>query len=377
MVFLLSGMYAYAEEPSTQQESLSGQASSEILTPKSERGGSDNASPASTHKACLILPLQSESYGALAEPVQAGFMAAQKVDEAQSQFSASVYATGDKPEESVAAYQQAIKDGCQVVIGPLTRNAVTAVAQSGLVTVPTIALNAPDIEDKERPTQLYSFGIQVEAEAHLVALYAHDRGARRVLTVTSSTPLGKRMQQAFADEWSVLGGGVVDNYTLPPGKAVYQGLQEEVAAAKPDMVFFATDARRARMARPYIGGSVPAYGTSQVYGARDGTQRNVDLNGILFVDMPWLVQPDHPAVMIYPRPPESYSLDMERLYALGIDAYRLLNWLVNPSFRDGNVVLDGVTGRIHLGDHGQFQRDLPLAEFRQGEVQLVTQAKEQ
>ncbi len=377
MVFLLGGGHAYAADPGIQPDGSAEQTTPQILTPKSEEGLPADRVPAGAHKACLILPLQSESYGALAEPVQAGFMAARKVDEAQSQFSANVYATGDKPEESVTAYQQAIKEGCQVVIGPLTRNAVTAVAKSGLVTVPTIALNTPDVEEKQRTAQLYSFGIQVEAEAHLVALYAHERGARRVLTVTASTPLAKRMQQAFADEWSVLGNGVVDNYTLPPGKAVYQGLQEEVAAAKPDMVFFATDARRARMARPYIGGSVPAYGTSQVYGSRDGTQRNVDLNGILFVDMPWLVQPDHPAVMIYPRPPESYSLDMERLYALGIDAYRLLNWLVNPSFRDGNVVLDGVTGRIRLGEHGQFLRDLPLAEFRQGEVQLVSQAKEQ
>ncbi|MGD9788926.1 MAG: penicillin-binding protein activator [Sulfuricellaceae bacterium] len=377
MVFLLGGGHAYAADPDVQPDSPTGQTSPQILTPKSEEGLPAEAASASAHKACLILPLQSESYGALAEPVQAGFMAARKVDEAQSQFSANVYATGDKPEESVTAYQQAIKEGCQVVIGPLTRNAVTAVAKSGLVTVPTIALNTPDVEDKQRPARLYSFGIQVEAEAHLVALYAHARGARRVLTVTASTPLAKRMQQAFADEWSVLGDGVVDNYILPPGKAVYQGLQEEVAAVKPDMVFLATDARRARMARPYIGGAVPAYGTSQVYGARDGSQRNVDLNGVLFVDMPWLVQPDHPAVMIYPRPPESYSLDMERLYALGIDAYRLLNWLVNPSFREGNVVLDGVTGRIRLGEHGQFLRDLPLAEFRQGEVQLVSQAKEQ
>ncbi len=375
MAFLLGLASPAMADQEPPQPGSPGKATGEILTPN--RVGDGPAAPGASvpRRACLILPLQSESYGALAEPVQAGFAAAQQVDEAQANFVTRVYATGDGPEESVAAYRQALADGCVAVVGPLTRNSVTAVAKSGLVTVPTIALNLPDTDEKRRPKQLYSFGIQVEAEARMVARYAHDREGRRAMTVTASTPLGKRMQQSFADEWMGLGGEVTNNYVLPPGKQVYTGLQEEIATAEPDFVFFAADSRRARLARPFMGTGVAAYGTSQVYGEKDEAQRNVDLNGVMFVDMPWLLQPDHPAVMIYPRPPESYSLDMERLYALGIDAYRLLNWLVKPSFRDGNVVLDGVTGRISLGDHGQFERELPLAEFRQGEIKLISPAQ--
>ena len=46
------------------------------------------------------------------------------------------------------------------------------------------------------------------------------------------------------------------------------------------------------------------------------------------MDMPWFVQPDHPAVMVYPAPDARMAVEQERLYALGIDAYRLCGLLL-------------------------------------------------
>ncbi|MFO1204508.1 MAG: hypothetical protein U1E63_01990 [Burkholderiales bacterium] len=46
----------------------------------------------------------------------------------------------------------------------------------------------------------------------------------------------------------------------------------------------------------------PFYGTSQLYATRGDSMANADLEGARFLDMPWMVQPDPPAVMIYPRP---------------------------------------------------------------------------
>lgn len=339
---------------------------SESVTQKPAVGGA-------VPRACLILPLLSDNFGRLAEPVKNGFMAAHQVDGHEA-IAVKVYEVGDAPEDMLSVYRQAVADGCKAMVGPITRNGVTALAKSGLVSVPTLALNTPDIDDKKLPDQLYIFGIQVEAEARQAARYAYGEGKRRAVVVSDQTPLAKRMEQSFAEEWDAQGGTLAADLTLPGGRQVLAGLKDEVAASQPDMVFLAVGARKARLVRPYLGNGTPIYATSQVYSEKNSALRNVDINGVYFVDMPWLLQPDHPAVMVYPRPDEGYSLDMERMYALGIDAYRLIDGLLRSSIKTG-VPVDGVTGRIVLSADRHFSRELPLAEFREGEARLVSQAK--
>jgi outer membrane PBP1 activator LpoA protein len=321
----------------------------------------------------LILPLDSENYGAMAEAVRAGFLAANRVAGGESRFSSvNVYPTGDAVEDALAAYRKAIANGCSLVVGPLTRNAATLLAKSDMVSVPTLVLNVPEVEDARLPARLYSFGLQVETEAQQVARYARAEG-RTAVTVANRAPLARRMQQAFAEEWLAQGGMLAADVALPAGKSVFTELRDEVDQYHPDVVFLATDARRARLVRPYLSGYA-VYGTSQVNGYRDGAPaRNLDMDGVRFVDMPWLLQPDHPAVMVYPRAEVNYSPDMERLYALGIDAFRLANELAADGVHSG-FSLDGVTGKVSLVPLRQFVRELPLAEFRDGAPQLVKSA---
>ena len=86
--------------------------------------------------------------------------------------------------------------------------------------------------------------------------------------------------------------------------------------------------------------------------------------------MPWLLQPDHPAVMIYPRATPSLEPERERLYALGIDTFRLLQIMLAKNY-SATLPLDGVTGRIHLTDDNQFQRVAVPAQIRQGRGQTL------
>jgi outer membrane PBP1 activator LpoA protein len=84
--------------------------------------------------------------------------------------------------------------------------------------------------------------------------------------------------------------------------------------------------------------------------------------------MPWLLQPDHPAVMIYPRALYREAADYERLYALGIDAFRVAVALLAGN---ATLSLDGVTGRIMLGPDQQFVRLLTAAQFNQGKLTIT------
>lgn len=321
----------------------------------------------------LLLPLNSDSFGQAAEAVRQGAAAAsvmhttpqglQPAGQIPATLPLRTYPTGDHIEDIVSAYRQALQAGARIVVGPLTRNGVTALAKSGLVSVPTLALNAPD-GDVPLPENLYLFGLAAEGEARQTAQLAFNNGRRSALTVTANTPLAKRVQQAFADAWRGLGGKLVAQASFAPDRTQFPALRDTVIKHPVDMIFLAADANRAQLVRPYLDANTPTYATSMVFGGNRETSRNVDLNGILFVEMPWLLVPDHPAVMVYPRA-ESFNIEQERLYALGIDAFRIATAMAqNPRLGEGRL-LDGVTGQISLADH-QFQREMVVAQFRQG-----------
>jgi outer membrane PBP1 activator LpoA protein len=142
----------------------------------------------------------------------------------------------------------------------------------------------------------------------------------------------------------------------------------DIADITDTMVFLATDAENSRLIRPYLPNKLPVYATSQVFTGNDNVLANYDLNGIHFVDMPWLLQPDHPAVMIYPHPNPPLSAARERLYALGIDSFRLIE-LMLAGHINTDLPLDGVTGQIRLNGHN-FERTAVPAVFAQGRAQL-------
>src|SRR5262249_36281230 len=157
-------------------------------------------------------------------------------------------------------------------------------------------------------------------------------------------PLFKRIQQAFAEEFTRLGGRLVAQYTYTGDLRELSRLKQATGLGVADMVFLALDFPRARTVRPYLG-ALALYATSHVYPGGDaGPLAGYDLANVHFLDMPWLLQPDHPAVMIYPRA-DHRDADLDRFYALGIDAFRVAQELLSGR---QEVALDGVIGQIKL-----------------------------
>ena len=131
------------------------------------------------------------------------------------------------------------------------------------------------------------------------------------------------------------------------------------------------NAPRARFIRTYLGTQLPIYATSLVYASSSDRLQLYDLDGVRFMDMPWLLEQDHPAVMTYQRiVMESNALDEERFYALGIDAYRIAQALLNGNGMAPEI--DGVTGKITLNGQN-FSRALTPAYFSYGRTRLFTE----
>lgn len=342
----------------------------------------------------LILPLNSSSFSSAANAVQQGFLAA-----ANSQvrdFPVRIYSSTDEGRDVIDIYRQAIANGAVAVAGPLTRPGVTLLAGFQDITVPTLALNTS--EQKPESGKMYFFGLVPETEARQIAQLAFAAKLRDATIINTGTPLSKRLSLAFADEWKKLGGNInaevlykegddtgalvnlptapwlVEPTPPPPVTVISESGEISTVAPKRvgpppvatgNIAFLAGDNRQARLIRPYLNPSLPVYATSQLFNINSDTLTNYDLNDIHFVDMPWLLQPDHPAVMIYPRSSSALDTDKERLYAFGIDAYRLLHIMLHDKFRTA-LPLDGVTGRIRLTDSRLFQRDAISAVFRYG-----------
>lgn len=313
----------------------------------------------------LLLPLSSPAFNRAADSVRQGFLAAAQIDPGEK-FEIAVYSTTDDPVNIATGYDQAIAESAGIVVGPLTRNGVSSIVLRAKPGIRLLVLNVPD-QETELPEDVYSFSLQLETEARQIARMAHEDGRRSALVVSDTPLIARRIHRAFVDEFIRLGGKISAEFVYQSTTADLLALRDAAASGQSDMAFLAIDGARARIVRGYLDGPLNLYATSQVLEGAPDRLRDIDLNGIRFVGMPWLLQADHPAVMAYSRSPNALpaATDFERLYAFGIDAYRIAADLAR-SGETAKVTLDGVTGRISLGKDRQFVRELTAAQFIDG-----------
>lgn len=308
----------------------------------------------------LLLPLSSPRFAEAADAVRRGFLAAAG-SHIGNALPVRIYASNGTPEDTLRLYRQALAEGARAVAGPLTRNAVTALAEGSPIPVPTLALNTPEHGSADH---LFTFGLNAEGEARQAAQQAEDLGLRKAIVISTRSTLSKRLQFAFEEEWLNV-GTVSQEIEFDGDPAVF----EHLAATPDSVIFLASDARQAQRMRPYLPAKVPIYGTSQLFLGGRNALANFDLDDVRFVDMPWLLQIDHPAVMSYPRAEPPLPVDQERLYALGIDAFRLTHLLLSGHYEKA-MPLDGVCGEIQLIGR-DFERTAIPAAFSGGQIRRM------
>src|SRR6185436_1102792 len=90
----------------------------------------------------LLLPLAAPEFAPAAEAVVAGCSAA--LTSGSEPYVMQVHRTDASPAGIQAAYRSAVERGASAIVGPLTRDAVSALARNVLLGPPTLALNVPD-----------------------------------------------------------------------------------------------------------------------------------------------------------------------------------------------------------------------------------------
>jgi outer membrane PBP1 activator LpoA protein len=353
----------------------------------------------------ILLPLSGKLASA-AEAIRDGIMAAYyDSPEGSSQPVMRLYDSGATPDSTLAAYQQAVSNGAHFVIGPLLKESVEALEQLHPLPIPVLGLNQAENSTLYNPA-LFQFGLAPEDEAREAARLARRKGLGRGVALLPDSDWGERVYAAFAAEWQSLGGHLLeaqrydDSQTdhkqaissvlnLDTSKARHRQLASTLGTRlqfEPrrrqdvDFVFLVASPRQARLIRPQLSfhhaSSLPVYATSRVYTGIPDRSRDSDMNGIVFCDMPWTLEMrenwTHLQQAVSDFWPDN-SNRYARLYALGIDAYRILPYLA----RTDNSLFGsyhGVSGNLSLGPQGKVNRTLRCARFQNGLPVLLEQS---
>ena len=341
------------------------------------------------HKMALLLPLS----GPLAGPggaVKDGFMAAYNSSVLPHSVSVNLYdtAAGD----AATLYLQALSDGAEYVVGPLTKGDVAKVAMLDHP-VPTILLNDMDAGNNQN---VYRFGLSPANEARQVAVKAQKRGLNRALIISPSGVWGDEIANAFSLQWQNMGAEVVDRFSydnqgdlshslrdfLHVSERVAQQKQFKPVAGKNkpvsakrrqdfDMIFLLAYPSKARQIMPllryYFAGDVPVYATSTVYSGSVNKMSDKDLDGIIFSDMPWIFN-HQLANKNWPEQLNSYS----RLYALGMDSYSLSSQL-NQLLLFPAMGVNDKSGVLYLNRGKDVSRVLSFGKFRGGVAEKINE----
>jgi outer membrane PBP1 activator LpoA protein len=358
--------------------------------------------PAPSHLA-VLLPLTGPTAGA-AQAVLNGFLAAYYQNQASQPAGTiaptiKIYDTASS--NDVTQYQQAIKDGADFVVGPLTKSNVQLLLDKASIKVPTLALNY-STTDQSVPNKFYQFALSPENDAQTIALRAAQHGYHNAITLTPDGQWGANVVQAFNQEWHSQHGTIVATLAFTvsddlndsiatllnadQSQARYDNLRwmlKDKIIFTPrrrqdvDFIFLNALPAQAQQILPllrfYYAGNVPVYATSQIYNGTTNPARDKDLDGIQFLIMPWAIDPTPAALAMRTQFQNLWGANFKQyslLYAFGTDAYTLMIHI--PEFKNiAGFNITGNTGKLSLTQHNRFVSELQWAKFENGVPVLI------
>lgn len=309
--------------------------------------------------------------------------------------------TGNNPDSNnvISQYDKAVADGANIVIGPLDKTSVELLAAHDALTIPVLALNRIN-EDIEQ-NNFFQFALAPEDDARNQAEYANKMGYKRAIVLSPRSDWGDRVAEAFTNEWRNSGGQLVTrakynetendySHILTPILGVdssvqrYQNLRRTLGKSlefEPrrrqdvDFLFMVGRPLKARQLltqlRFHRSGKLPILATSHAYGGEANAQQDIDLNGLIFTDIPWMFteqSQQDPAYAAVRRQATGDIGSFVRLAALGVDAYRMIPFLTAMSGSEDEKY-NGATGILTINEQGQIERTMSFATIRNGLIE--------
>jgi outer membrane PBP1 activator LpoA protein len=345
----------------------------------------------------LLLPLQEQAGRA----IQEGFLGAyyQSIEANHGapiiKFYDSSGVTNIYP-----IYDEAVDDGADLVIGPLDKELVNQLHRLPNLAVPTLALNYTDDDSFSGSDNFFQFGLAPENEIEQAAQLATNSGFKNAAIITPSGSDYLRLNSLFENAWTAAGGNVVSRSTFDSESDYAEIIKksmaidasearaEKIEALLPrdriefiprrrqdiDFIYLIANPRQGRQIQPtlafYFAESLPIIAYPSIYDGSNNTDINRDLNGIIFLDSPWLLQQSNPFKELVSSSFRKAAGPLERLRAMGIDSYRLHDRLTQFATFEIKT-LGGTTGLLTMNSDREIQRQLLAARFIDGAPQLL------
>ncbi|MES2218787.1 MAG: penicillin-binding protein activator [Pseudomonadota bacterium] len=333
----------------------------------------------------LLLPL-SGKYASLGKATRSGFLNAYYEALAKTGYQQNIaFYDTNRNQNMSALYKEAVSKGADLVIGPLTKDNVRQLTNSGSFSVPTLELNYTDSWGS-LPSNVYQFGLSPFDEAKQVADKAYETGHTNAIVIAPQTEWGQTVAKALIERYRSDGGSIADTYYFSPQanlatdipRLLHINVKEDHDKTRDqtdkttleqqrrqdfDVVFLLAPPQSARQIVPllkyYYINKTPIYATSVVYSGAPQPQKDNDLNGVFFCEIPWSLNRSGSAM-------SDTDAGSNRLYAVGRDAYMISHNLSRFASMP-NLPLYGATGEITMTPQKQFYRRLAWAQFHGGQ----------
>lgn len=348
-------------------------------------------------KIALLLPLHGP-YAKQGEAVRDGFITAFYSDKARPQsvnLSNKIYDT--TTDDVCQLYQQALQDGAQLIVGPLTKDDVVAFSRCYQEEVPVLSLNyLPD--SSNTPKHFIQFGLSPNQSAEQAADYAIQHGIAKIMLINPENDWGFAVRQSFMDRFRQLGGRIIINYNFADHIAAHNHLDEALnidqSQSRADTlksilqekfktlprrrqdiqgIMLIANAQQGRQIHPfldfYYAQNLPIIAISDIYDGYPNPFHDRDLEGIIFNDIPWVFDVKNPRQPMLQKQLATLSAKNfkinKRMYGLGIDSYLLATQWNRLSILPG-FPLHGITGNLYVNQHNEIYRQLIWARFKHG-----------
>ena len=348
----------------------------------------------------VLLP-ESGRFQAAAAAIKQGLTAAWFSQAAKSRPVLRFYDSSN-PENAWPLYTEATQRGADFVIGPLQKSAVTQLLHAGELPVPVLALNQVTT-DTAPPDNFYQYSLSPEDEARQVAEHAWINGKRMPVVLIPASSWGERIRNAFVKRWESLGGQVTEIQSYDASKSDFgvpiqamldidQSKQRrkrltrllgEALEFEPrrredvDFIFVAANPVKARQIRPQLqfhhAINLPIYTTSHAWQGFINSDKDRDIEGILFPDIPWLLADEGEeslSLNSFKRLTRQQRSDTFRLVAMGIDSYQLPGHLARLQNSELEA-LDGKTGQLFMDQLNNLHRQLIWAQMKNSTPQVI------
>lgn len=365
----------------------------------------------------VVLPLSGQ-FKALGQAVQQGILAAQ-FQRKPSANSASLATSQDRDaalqltfidsQQDASFIIQALQDAqVDFVIGPLLRDDVDKLQQHADWRWPTLFLNSKPQTAALQPDQFF-FALSMEDEAKQMVRFFSQKQHQHPVLIYAENPVAKRMAEQFKTDWQRLHNKNAEIYSyrnkdelqplianfLETSASTQRVAQMTKWAGRPvkaephsrldvDAIYLIADPAQTRMFKPFIDVTVsptapalPIYVSSRSHSLSVDRTDIRDLNGITMTEVPWLVPGQADSQLrqefdkLYPDQDET----LQRLFAMGVDALHMVGRLKQQQHVPA-LSYHGLTGRLTLDAMQQIQRQLTLAQYRQGALRALQQGEE-